>query len=561
MVISLKDFEQRLEKAATPRDEIDALNELAWELRHSQPARSIELSQRAYALSASGEFAGEPYRQGQASSLTTQGFLNRHAGKFDLALSQCSEAVALLEAEPPGRVLIDSLRMIGWVHFFLGDIPLALSYDLKALRLAHELDLKVQEASVLDGLGVIYVASGDIQQALRSHEEAVRIARDSGDKALETAVYNNYSMTLVELGKLSEALDFGIKSLDIARQSSNGDQEISSLDSIGQVLLKMGDYARAEQYMSEGLDKALQAGSQLGQVYCLMGLGKISLAQDILSKAELYFLHVLEIAVELGVQSLCSDSHLFLTDIYARQGDYNKALEHHKLFYDIHEKTDTDASAKRLAVLKVVHQLETAQRDAEIYRLRNVELQREIEERARIEAELEKLATLDPLTNAFNRRHFFELARRDFERAVRYNRPFTLLMIDVDHFKAINDTYGHLIGDQALGLLAIFLQSSLRRSDVLGRYGGDEFCAILPETGLEQAKQTAMRIINNLRAHRFETSAGKVALSISVGVASLPEGDWKSRGSLDNLLDLADQALYEAKRAGRNQVAAVAFHL
>ena len=132
---------------------IDAINSLAWELRHSRSDRAMTLSQKAYQLSTTGKLAKQPYRQGQAASLLTQGFLNQQQGKLDVALSQCFEASTLLESLPATRVNVDTYRIISWVNFFLGNSSNAMSYGLKALHLAQELKLKIQEASVLDELG------------------------------------------------------------------------------------------------------------------------------------------------------------------------------------------------------------------------------------------------------------------------------------------------------------------------------------------------------------------------------------------------------------------------
>ena len=207
-----------------------------------------------------------------------------------------------------------------------------------------------------------------------------------------------------------------------------------------------------------------------------------------------------------------------------------------------------------MAALKVAQQVETSQRDAEIYRLRNVELQGEIEERRRVEAELQRLAATDPLTNLYNRRRFFELAQRELDRAVRYHRPLTALMLDLDHFKAINDAHGHAVGDQVLASFSAFMLKILRGVDLIGRYGGEEFCIVLTETDAAQGKLAARRLLNSLQQQSFETSAGKIQLTISIGLASLPAKDAVWESGLDQMLDRADKALYRAKQAGRNRV-------
>jgi len=125
-------------------------------------------------------------------------------------------------------------------------------------------------------------------------------------------------------------------------------------------------------------------------------------------------------------------------------------------------------------------------------------------------------------------------------------------MIDVDRFKSINDRYGHAVGDEVLRLLANHLRSNLRAADILGRYGGEEFVVLMPETDLETARETARRLLAQTHQLTLDTRLGAVGFTISIGVAALQPG---SDLSVDHLVDRADQAMYAAKQAGRDQVA------
>lgn len=171
---------------------------------------------------------------------------------------------------------------------------------------------------------------------------------------------------------------------------------------------------------------------------------------------------------------------------------------------------------------------------------------------ARLFNQVQQLATIDALTGVANRRHFFDLARREVERAERYHHPLSLLMIDIDHFKQFNDTYGHVAGDQALRAIAAHLRDNLRENDIIGRFGGEEFLVLLPETGGKQAFRVAERLRAAIGVRPVTTDAGEVSLSVSIGVVSC-----RSAGqalSLEQLLKRADEALYLAKRQGRNQI-------
>jgi diguanylate cyclase (GGDEF)-like protein len=169
---------------------------------------------------------------------------------------------------------------------------------------------------------------------------------------------------------------------------------------------------------------------------------------------------------------------------------------------------------------------------------------------AQLHGEVQKQAITDTLTGLYNRRGFFELGRREVERALRFSRPLTAIMLDIDYFKNINDLYGHLVGDRVLIGLASRLLQELRQIDLVGRYGGDEFVALLPETDLTNAVSVAERLRKVAAGVIIPSASAPVKISLSAGVATLnPESK-----DLNSLLHHADQALYEAKRAGRDQV-------
>jgi diguanylate cyclase (GGDEF)-like protein len=172
-------------------------------------------------------------------------------------------------------------------------------------------------------------------------------------------------------------------------------------------------------------------------------------------------------------------------------------------------------------------------------------------ERARLFQEVQSLALTDPLTTLQNRRSLFELGRVEFSRALRMNRPFCCMMLDVDHFKLINDNYGHPIGDRVLQELATRCKDSVRAVDLIGRYGGEELMILLPETERETALQVAERLRFSIEEASIKVSNGEVHVTVSVGVAAKDE----YTPDLETLIARADQAMYIAKHKGRNCVA------
>ncbi len=176
-------------------------------------------------------------------------------------------------------------------------------------------------------------------------------------------------------------------------------------------------------------------------------------------------------------------------------------------------------------------------------------------QKERADHEAQQLASLDPLTGTFNRRTFIELAERQLSRARRIDAPLTLVLLDLDHFKGVNDTHGHLVGDRVLQRFAEVVRNQMRKEDILVRYGGEEFCLLLPDVPGPGGVALAGRIRKAVATEdSFVIDGVQIPMTVSAGVAARidegPEG-------LDAIIARADEALYIAKNRGRNRVAAV----
>jgi diguanylate cyclase (GGDEF)-like protein/PAS domain S-box-containing protein len=179
---------------------------------------------------------------------------------------------------------------------------------------------------------------------------------------------------------------------------------------------------------------------------------------------------------------------------------------------------------------------------------------RDVTQRKNLERELQRLATTDMLTGIANRRAFLETAESAYAHSCRSGEPLTLLMLDLDHFKSINDRFGHLEGDRALVAFAQAVKSQLRASDAVGRLGGEEFGVLLPLTTLAEGLEAAARILHSVRALELTDDTGQAyRITTSLGVGAFRQSD----RSLRDMLDRADQALYLAKRRGRDQIASL----
>jgi diguanylate cyclase (GGDEF)-like protein len=164
--------------------------------------------------------------------------------------------------------------------------------------------------------------------------------------------------------------------------------------------------------------------------------------------------------------------------------------------------------------------------------------------------EIYRLKTTDGLTGAFNKRHFDEEIKREVFRYLRYRRPLALIMLDIDHFKNVNDEYGHLAGDRVLADLSRLLAAVARAEDTFCRYGGEEFAVLMPETQLSEAVERAENMRAMVERARFEFDGVSIPITISGGVAEAQPSHEES----DDFVAEADRKLYDAKRGGRNRI-------
>ena len=190
----------------------------------------------------------------------------------------------------------------------------------------------------------------------------------------------------------------------------------------------------------------------------------------------------------------------------------------------------------------------------------NITARKESEEKIKLlNAELEQLSHTDVLTGINNRGYLFELAEREFNIAMRYRQPLSMMFFDVDHFKKINDTFGHAMGDMVLQQLVQVVRAEIRSADVIGRYGGDEFFVLLPQTSTQEAFALAERIHTSVASMYMEIYSFRLTLTISIGIAqtthyTMPESeDILQSNTIEDLFLRADRALYAAKQNGRNR--------
>jgi len=262
-------------------------------------------------------------------------------------------------------------------------------------------------------------------------------------------------------------------------------------------------------------------------------------------------LQAIHLAEVRHLNTFRSQYYELLSKIDEDQGNLRSALLHYKAYHAAKDLALNESAASRLENLKIVHQVGKMRKEAEILWLQNHDLEQEIAERRKYHTELQKLATTDSLTGIYNRRHFFTLGEYEFEKARQSSQPLSLIMLDIDNFKLINDRYSHSVGDQALIAITHLISENARKGDIPCRYGGEEFVLLLPGTTQEHACEVAERIRAAVGSLTIPVGSDHFSVTVSLGVAQLDLMD----ANLESLIDRADQALLRAKATGKNRVA------
>jgi signal transduction histidine kinase/DNA-binding NarL/FixJ family response regulator len=373
------------------RQRIDTLNELAWKLRESDQQRSLILSQMAYNLVQTTESS---YQKGIAYSLRNLSYLSLYLANYDQVLPQAFEALALFEALDELSGQSDIYGFIGEVYRHLGNFPEALAHFLKQLEMAEQAGDSFNQVTALNNLGNTYSETGDNSQALDSYTRALQIYQGMGDKHGEALTLNNQAVVHTMLGAYHDALEEGRQSLTIIQTHGYYSLESHVLGTLGETYLGMADYSQALHYFQQALAKANQLGNKFIEAYALRDIGRIYSQQQQWEKAHSYLEHALSLADEMGAKLLSCQCHQVLAELYKKQGVYEQALAHYEQFYTLEREMFSEQATHKLRSLQVIHQTETAKKEAELNRLRNIELEQEIFERKRAEAEAQQRATL-----------------------------------------------------------------------------------------------------------------------------------------------------------------------
>ncbi len=451
----------------------------------------------------------------------------------------------------------------------------ALELLIQAYENNNDLDDPEINNTILNSMANAYYNTGQLDLAHRYYSKLKDIDEQNGDT-------ESLSVTLFNLGHVNASL----KQFDAAtanfKRSLELSKQLNDESGVAYTLKAMGVNEHAQsrltpaiQYLQQALLTFQAIGDSQQAARVQRHLGDIAQQQNHYAKALMHYKIALSELEKEPLSKALMRTHRGLSFTYQSLEKYALALEHHirykELLQQQLEKQNTETTRRIQA------QFETKYLAAENERLELLSQHQQVElkhrkdllhmqyllialaggiiflvlalwSRSRHHAyTMEKLASIDDLTGLQNRRAVLQSGADEFARSVRSDRDLCCLILDIDHFKNINDTYGHATGDEVLKAFANMLENTVRQADILGRIGGEEFLIIAGETDITQAAVLAERIRVNTQAIEHDTIM-EAPITVSIGIAALEQQE-----SIGELISLADKALYRAKDKGRNQ--------
>lgn len=551
------------------------------------PQLAVQLEERLHELAAAASAASHEFRYADALAHGHEALALVHLDPSSLP-SIWDERLASV---PPGSLkhVVRAATAVAISTFRQADYMGSLYMAQLELHLQKHIGDVVGEAMAVMGLGWCYNAVGLYQHALSHQFEALDVLERLRPESVSGPL-NGIARAYLDLGQPELALEYAQRALAHAPTSPNAQRDSSTaLRTIGLAHRAAGDLVLAR----AAFEESFAVSDVYGQSLARLSLGELGADEGQLDDAQALFESCLqELSPEMRELVRCT-ALLGLGRVYALRGEHERALgplaeavargsasgapveaasahramaealkslgrweqalAHFERFHELNDRTLRQLSDRRTQILLVQLDVERVRKDREIDRLRNVELARAYADLSQLHAQLEdqaarlrQLTRTDELTGIANRRAFEERLASELMRARRIGRPLSLLMVDLDDFKAVNDTYTHVVGDGVLRAAASAITESIREVDLAARIGGEEFVVLLPETEANGAGLVAAKIVNVLPSRSMQAEG--VAITASVGVATSEEFDDEA-----SLLRRADSNLYEAKRLGKNR--------
>ncbi len=530
----------------------------------------------------------EPRRETLFAMLEMHATIQRNLGQFDSASRSATRLANL------AGVMADPVRK-ATAAFLAGTIAAEHGELAEALEAFHSADALLQatdatgdKAQVTNALAVVHTFIEDYDNARQYYERALRLARLAEDTTMEGSILGNLALVTAQLDGAEAGLAAYERALGFARELGNDALTAQQLANMCNLMVELDRLAQAESICRNAIDQTAASGQRRLNAGARLSLGNLYLAQENLTRARDQYLQLLQ-WLRGEIPSVQEPLLEKLVEVFEKMGEHEGALNFLRQLAEFRQQRREKQRQESIDELEM--QYRVRQRDKEIemlhldaelsdmrmagqnlllgaavvvigllllligvgwvgYRLK-ARLEQDISNRndelEKAMATISHLASTDDLTGLLNRRAFLEHAQREIERKRRHDRPLTLVMADIDHFKQINDRHGHFAGDEVLKSIAKQLEDGFRNVDVLCRWGGEEFVFLLPETSVRQAERIVERIRRKLAATSFQVADQKLRITLTFGIVALCD-------SIEEAIEAADEAMYRGKQKGRDRI-------
>ena len=527
------------------------LLEVTYEIQNADLPQAINYTREAVRLLNQLDIKNATHRAELLKSIIHLGKLEVLNGNYAEAIKLIYDSLPMLEKCEDQMLFARGLNIIAAANSFLSNHYESMRYYLKSLEIFKRLGDKSWEAGVLNNIALQYRDLKNYEWALEYLHKSLEIIEGLDDPEGLGEICETLCRTYYYHGQHNEALSYGEKSLAIYQQINVWYGEAEALTSLGNVHAALSHYEEAQAHYQKALEIAQKIGHRQGEAETLLSIGNLQTITGQSDKALETLFKALRISETLDIRKTSYECYEKISEAYKKKLDFENALIYFEKFFKLYRCVFDANENNRVEALAIMHQLETAQKDAEIYRLKNVALQNEIQEREKVQASLQKLAITDPLTGLYNRRYIFNLTNQEFQLSKLNHQKFATILIDIDNFKRINDQYGHSAGDEVLIQLAECMRDALRKQDTLARYGGEEFVVLLPQTSATEAKLVAERLRKMIAELTIVYKEQEINTKVSVGIAQFNSLDILNT---ENIFNRADLTMYAAKQAGGNRV-------
>lgn len=516
--------------------------------------------------------------------------IHRDTAAYEQALAELTAADIVAKKALRSDLQAEIILTRGTVKGEMGQVPDAIDDFHAARKLAKAENNKDLELNILNALGVAYLYARNPERAIEYLEHTQSLAQQLGNKERELVALGNIGTALADMNETEASLKAHRQAYALTQElATEQDLNPQSVYQLANICSRLFDLNRLDQAELE-CNQALEPAEAMGHVRILSGilmtLGKIKFQQG----QEAQAMPLLERALSLvGTSTPTISLPLIetLASVYSNLDKSKQAATYWKQAIELQRSLEQRERAAVTEELEVRYEVERRDRDIELLQLnaqlREAELKnrdrqlffagglliasvllmaalwRGYTDKRKLEAELlsrnskledalntiQKLASVDSLTGLLNRRAFHDIARQALEHKRRTDTPISLALGDVDKFKQINDNYGHAVGDEVLTEIASRLTNSLRGTDVVVRWGGEEFLCFFPTTDIKAAMALAEKLRLAVNAYPISTAFGEFNVSITFGLAQVDD-------DVQDAIRRADKALYDGKHMGGN---------